>query len=269
MRNSRRTISTSSPGRERGVLRSVSNALAVLETFSVERPELGVTELSQQLHLGKSTVHRLLASLAARGYVRKNPATDRYALGLKAFEVGSRAAGRGALREVVAPYLQRLMTTTRETVHLGVLDEWDVVYIEKIESSQPLQMFSRIGRRAPLHATALGKALLAFQPDEMVERFLRRRLKSYTPATLTDPDGLRRDLERLRARGWALDTEEFALGLKCIAAPLRDHTRAVVASLGIAGPAVRLGADRVPRLAALVREAAGEASVALGFAGTR
>src|SRR3989338_6272239 len=90
MRNSRRTISTSSPGRERGVLRSVSNALAVLETFSVERPELGVTELSQQLHLGKSTVHRLLASLAARGYVRKNPGTGRYALGLKAFEAGAR-----------------------------------------------------------------------------------------------------------------------------------------------------------------------------------
>ena len=252
--------------RERGVLRSVSNALAVLEAFSVEKPELGVTELSQALGLGKSTVHRLLASLAARGYVRQNPRTERYCLGFKAFEVGSLAAGRGAIREVAGPVLERLMLASKETVHLGVLDEWDVVYIDKIESHQPLQMYSRVGRRAPLHCTALGKALLAFQPAEFVDRFLRRKLKAYTPATLTDPGALRRELLRIRGAGHALDNEEFAVGLKCIAAPLYDHTRRVVASLGIAGPAVRFADDRVPRLAALVREAAVAASAALGFA---
>ena len=250
--------------RERGVLRSVTNALAVLEAFSVEKPELGVTELSHTLGLGKSTVHRLLASLAARGYVRKNPQSERYCMGFKAFEVGSLAAGRGSIRDVVAPFLRHLMLASKETVHLGVLDEWDVVYIDKIESHQPLQMFSRVGRRAPLHCTALGKALLAFQPGELVDRFLRRRLKSYTPSTLTDPGGLRLELERIRSDGHALDDEEFAIGLKCLAAPVRDHTRDVVASLGIAGPAVRLAEERVPRLAALVREAAADASRALG-----
>ncbi len=253
-------------GRERGVLRSVTNALAVLEAFSVDKPELGVTELSQALGLGKSTVHRLLASLAARDYVRKNPQTERYCLGFKAFEVGSLVAGRGAIREVAAPFLRSLMLASKETVHLGVLDEWDVVYIDKIESHHPLQMFSRIGRRAPLHCTALGKALLAFQPADFMDRFLRRRLKAYTPSTLTDPALLRRELERVRAGGHAIDDEEFAVGLKCIAAPLRDHTRRVVASLGIAGPAVRFADERVPRLAALVREAASDASRALGFA---
>src|SRR5439155_3549906 len=107
------------------VLRSVNNALAVLESFSVERPELGVTELSPALGLGKSTVHRLLTSLAARGYVRKNPQTERYCLGFRAFEVGLLAAGRGAIREIVAPFLRRLMLASKETVHLGVLDEGD------------------------------------------------------------------------------------------------------------------------------------------------
>lgn len=107
------------------------------------------------------------------------------------------------------------MLTSKETVHLGVLDEWDVVDIDKIESHQPLQMYSRVGRRA--------------------DRFLRRRLKAYTPATLTDPGELRQELLRTRGAGHALDNEEFAVGLKCIAAPLRDHTRRVVASLGIAG----------------------------------
>jgi IclR family KDG regulon transcriptional repressor len=233
------------------VLRSVNNALAVLESFSVERPEIGVTELSQTLGLGKSTVHRLLTSLASRGYVRKNPETERYCLGFKAFEVGSLAAGRGAIRDVAAPYL-------------GVLDEWEVVYIDKIESDHPLQMYSRVGRRAPLHCTALGKSLAAWETDDWLDRFLRRRLRAYTPSTLTEPGELRRELAKIRTVRYALDGEEFALGLKCVAAPLFDHSRRVVASLGIAGPAVRLSNDRLPRLASLVRESAAAASRALG-----
>ena len=246
------------------VLRSVNNALAVLESFSIERPELGVTELSQTLGLGKSTIHRLLTSLAARGYVRKNPETERYCLGFKAFEVGSLAAGRGAIREIVAPFLRTLMLASKETVHLGVLDEWDVVYIDKIESDQPLQMYSRIGRRAPLHCTALGKVLLAWEPKEWIDRFLHRRLRAYTPSTRINPALLRQELEKIRATRHALDDVEFAVGLKCVAAPLFDHTRRVVASLGIAGPAVRLADERLPRLASLVRESAVGASRALG-----
>jgi DNA-binding IclR family transcriptional regulator len=177
------------------VLRSVNNALAVLESFSAERPEIGVTELSHTLGLGKSTVHRLLTSLAARGYVRKNPDTERYRLGFKAFEVGSLVAGRGAVREVAAPFLRSLMRATKETVHLGVLDEWEVVYIDKMESDQPLQMYSRIGRRAPLHCTALGKALVAGEPEDWLDRFLGRRLRGYTAL---DSDRARRGSSRAR-----------------------------------------------------------------------
>ena len=196
--------------------------------------------------------------------MRKNPDTERYCLGFKAFEVGSLAAGRGAIRDIAAPFLRTLMLATKETVHLGVLDDWEVVYIDKIESDQPLQMYSRVGRRAPLHCTALGKSLAAWETEDWIDRFLRRRLRSYTPSTLTEPAELRRELTKIRAARWALDGEEFALGLKCVAAPLFDHSRRVVASLGIAGPAVRLSNDRLPRLAALVRESAAGASRALG-----
>ncbi len=262
MRNSTRTLSAQ---RERAPLRSVNNALSILEAFTLDRPELGVTELARALGLGKSTVHRLLASLSLRGYVRKNPATDRYCLGLKAFEVGSVAAGQQTIRAAAAPYLQRLAAACRETVHLGVLDEWDVVYIDKIESQQVLQMYSRIGRRAPAHCTALGKALLAWEPEEALERFFRRRLRAYTPRTLTDPPALRQDLARVRARGYALDDDEFEVGLKCIAAPVRDHTRRVVASLGIASPSVRMPEERVAPLAAVVRATAADLSAALGW----
>lgn len=246
------------------VLRSVNNALAVLESFSAERPEIGVTELSHALGLGKSTVHRLLTSLAARGYVRKNPDTDRYCLGFKAFEVGSVVAGRGAIRELTAPVLRALMLSTKETVHLGVLDEWEVVYIDKIETDHPLQMYSRIGRRAPLHCTALGKSLAAWEADEWLDRFLRQRLRAYTPATLIEPAAVRREFQKIRAARYATDVEEFSVGLRCVAAPVFNRSRKVVASVGIAGPSVRLSSERLPRLVSLVRESAAAASRALG-----
>jgi DNA-binding IclR family transcriptional regulator len=156
------------------------------------------------------------------------------------------------------------MLATKETVHLGVLDEWEVVYIDKIESDQPLQMYSRVGRRAPLHCTALGKSLAAWETEEWIDRFLGRRPRAYTTATLTEPADLRRELAKIRAARYALDVEEFAQGLKCVAAPVFDHSRRVVASLGIAGPSVRLSSERLPRLAALVRETAAGASRALG-----
>ncbi len=246
------------------VLRSVNNALAVLESFSVERPEIGVTELSHALGLGKSTVHRLLTSLAARGYVRKNPDTDRYCLGFKAFEVGSVVAGRGAIRELTAPFLRALMLSTKETVHLGVLDEWEVVYIDKIDTDHPLQMYSRIGRRAPLHCTALGKSLAAWEAEEWLDRFLRQRLRAYTPSTLIEPAAVRREFQKIRAARYATDVEEFSVGLRCVAAPVFNRLRKVVASLGIAGPSVRLSSERLPRLVSLVRESAAAASRALG-----
>ncbi len=261
MRNSRSTPAR----RDRGVLRSVTNALAILEAFSLERPELGVTELGHALGLGKSTVHRLLSALAARGYVRKRPETGRYCLGLKAFEIGTLAAGQHSVRETVAPYLQRLGAATRETVHLGVLEDGTVIYIDKIESSQALQMYSRVGRRAPVHCTALGKALLAWEPEDVRERVIRRRLRAYTPNTHTDAVKLREELAQVRQLGWALDDEEFEVGLRCIAAPIRDHTRRVVASLGIASPAVRLSPERVASVAPVVSDAAAAASRALGF----
>lgn len=255
--------------RGKGILRSVDNALRLLEAFTIDRPELGVTELSRMLGFGKSTVHRLLATLLVRGYVVKNPRTEKYFLGLRAFEVGSCAANQRTAREVAAPFLQHLMTASKETVHLGVFDGWEVVYIDKIESQQTLQINSRVGLRAPIHCTALGKALLAFRPEEELVRFLRRRLRRYTARTLTDPTALRKELAAIKAKGYALDNEEFELGLKCIAAPLRDYTGEVVASVGIAGAAVRLLEERMDALINLVRLTAQRISAALGFKDVR
>lgn len=247
------------------ILQSVDHALAVLEAFDSTTPELGVTALSTRLKLAKSTVYRLLTTLAARGYVYQNPATGKYRLGLKAFEVGSLAVSQLTVREVALPFLERMRDLTKETVHLGVRDGDAVIYLEKIETPHSIRMFSRIGRRAPLHCTALGKVLLAFAPPGDATRLLRRGLRRYTPNTVTDPDVLNKELAQIREQGQALDNEEFEEGLRCVAAPLWDYTGTVVASAGVAGPHIRVTPDRVSDLIKVVREIAGEISARLGY----
>lgn len=247
------------------ILRSVDHALAVLETFDAGTPELGVTALSGRLKLAKSTVYRLLSTLASRGYVYQNPATGKYRLGLKAFEVGSLAVSQLTVREAALPFLEKLRDATKETVHLGVREADAVIYIDKIETPLAIRMYSRIGRRAPLHCTALGKVLLAFAGPAEAGRMARRDLKRYTPNTITDPDVLAKELALVRERGYALDDEEFEEGLKCVAAPLWDYTGTVVASAGIAGPHIRITSDRLQELIAVVRETAAEVSARLGY----
>jgi DNA-binding IclR family transcriptional regulator len=247
------------------ILQSVDHALAVLEAFDAGTPELGVTALSGRLKLAKSTVYRLLSTLASRGYVYQNPATGKYRLGLKTFEVGSLAVSQLTVRDVALPYLEKLRDATKETVHLGVRDGDAVIYIEKIETPHAMRMYSRTGRRAPLHCTALGKALLAFSPPAEAARLLRRGLRRYTPHTITDPQVFGKELAKVRERGYALDEEEFEEGLKCVAAPLWDYTGGVVATAGIAGPHIRITSDRLPDLIAVVREVAGEISTRLGY----
>ena len=247
------------------ILQSVDHALAVLESFDTANPELGVTALSGRLKLAKSTVYRLLSTLVARGYAYQNPATGKYRLGLKAFEVGSLAVSQLTVREVALPILEKLRDATKEAVHLGVRDGEAVIYIDKIETPHAMRMYSRTGRRAPLHCTALGKVLLAFAPAAEAARLLRRGLRRYTPNTITDPDVLGKELGKIREDGYALDEEEFEEGLKCVAAPLWDYTGVVVASAGIAGPHIRITSDRLLDLIGVVRETAGEISVRLGY----
>lgn len=248
-------------------LRSVDNALALLEVFDHSVTEMSVTELGLALGLAKSTVSRLLLTLSVRGYVMQNPVSGKYAPGLKLFELGSVAVARLTPRETARPFLEALMRTTGETVHLGVLDGDAVVYIDKIESAQPLSMYSKIGRRAPIHATSLGKAVLAFQPLAEIQAALAGAspLTRYTERTIVEPARFLAELEAVRAQGYAVDDEEFALGLRCLAVPVRDFSRRVVASVGIGGAAVRIGVVEHARLLAEVLETAHAISKRLGF----
>jgi DNA-binding IclR family transcriptional regulator len=246
-------------------IRSVAHSLKLVDALAAGDQGRGVTELSGTLRLAKSTVYRLLQTLVGHGYVVQDPASGRYHLGLKFLELGALVSNRLSILTIARPHLQRLMEATNETVHLGLLEGIEVVYADKIECSRTIRMYSRVGRRSPLHCTALGKALLAHQPEATLRELLRTRLQRQTARTITTAQALRAELQQVRKQGYADDNEEFEEGLRCLAAPIRDHTGTVAASLGIAGPAARVEAARLPELIKLVRDAAEAVSAALGY----
>jgi IclR family transcriptional regulator, KDG regulon repressor len=246
-------------------IQAIERAVSILNAFSPEDPELGVTELAERLGLHKSTVHRFMVNLDAAGLVERNPRTGRYRLGLRIFELGGLVMQQMNLWDEALPFLEGLVHDTGETGHLAVLDGGEAIYIERVEARRALRVPSAIGRGYPAHATNLGKVLLADLARERVEAIVADRgLAAYTPHTITDLPRLEAELERIRALGYAVDNEEYDEGLRCIGAPVRDHSGHVVAALGIGGPVTRITPDRVDPLAELVMTAARGLSRRLG-----
>lgn len=246
----------------------LERALAILETLAGEESEPTLIELSERLGLHKSTVHRLLVVLEQYRLVERNQHGGGYRLGLKLFELGSKAVARLDLRERARPYLEQLVYETGETAHLCILDHGEALCLEKVEPPRSVRVPTNIGQRHPAHCTAVGKALLAFLPDSKLDDLIKRRgLRAYTRNTITTPAQLKEDLERVRRLGYAVDNEEVEEWLRCIGAPVRDYSGEVVASISIAGPNFRLTDDKIPMLAKVVIETADQLSAELGYRG--
>jgi len=244
---------------------AVDAALSILETLGGVH-EMSLTELARNLGSGKSSVYRLLVTLARRGYVEKNPQSERYRLTHRLFAVGSPAADRFGLREAAHPIMERLAAQTGETVNLGILDGTRVLNLHKVESRHLLRMHLTVGSGVPAHATALGKVLLAtLEPAELTRRLRGRRLECLTQRTIGDRTALRSALAQVREQGFAVDDEECSLGLRCVAAPIVDRQGLVVAALSISGPTQRLPHSALTRLVEAVRGAARELSHRLGY----
>jgi DNA-binding IclR family transcriptional regulator len=193
--------------------------------------------------------------------------TGQYRLGTKLIELAGRALEAMSVARVAKPQLEDLVATTGETAHLMVFDANEGLYVEKVESPRSFRMPSQVGRRIPLHCTGVGKALLAYLPPEDVERVIAERgLPALSPNTITTPRALAKELATIRDRGYAVDAEEIELGLRCIAAPVFDHTGSVAASISIAGPSARVTPSREAELALRVMAAAAEISRQLGHA---
>lgn len=258
----------SAAGRYR--IQAVERVVAILGAFSPESPELGVTEIAERLGLHKSTVHRFLVNLEAAGLVERTPRTQRYRLGLRIFELGGLVLQQMSLWDEALPFLEGLVRDSGETGHLAVLDNGEAIYIEKVETRRALRIPSAMGRGYPAHATSLGKVLLADLPAVEVRRILAERgMRSYTRNTVTDPERLLGELARVRESGYAIDDEEYDEGLRCIGAPILDHTGQVVAAIGIGGPVTRVTPARVADLADLVIGAARGLSRRLGAGQSR
>jgi IclR family KDG regulon transcriptional repressor len=222
---------------------TLAKGLGVLEALA-DAEDAGLSDLARRIGVSGPTLFRLLATLAACGYVEKSE-SNRYRLTLKAWEIGARAARRIGLREQARPHLERLARELDETVHLSVLRGDGIVIVDKADCANPVRVDTYVGLRAPLHCSATGKAILAFLPPATADRLLPAHLPRYTPATICDRGALQRELGQVRRQGWARNREEWRAGVCAAAVPVRDADLAVVAALSVTVPTSRFGAEQV------------------------
>ncbi|GIJ76253.1 DNA-binding transcriptional regulator, IclR family [Micromonospora phaseoli] len=233
-----------------------SRLLAVLGAFDAAHPALTLSEIARRSGLPLATTHRLVAELVA-GRALARAADSRYTIGVRLWEAGLLSPLHTRLREVALPYLQELHTAVRENVHLAVRDGDEALYVEKVTGHRSVPTVSRAGGRLPLHATGVGKALLAYAPPEVVAAHLRRPLRRCTAYTVTEPGRLARELATVRERGWARTHEEMTLGSCSVAVPVRGADGAVQAAIGVVGHSLGAAPQRlVPALLAAAERVA-------------
>ncbi len=224
-----------------------------------------LTDLADQSGMAPSTVHRLLTSLAQHGMVTHDGETGAWTIGVKAFEIGTAYLRFRKLGTISRPFLKQLMEGCGETANIGIEDDGDVVFISQVESHAPMRAFFRPGRRGPIHASGIGKAILSTWPDARIEALLAgRELQHFTDKTRDSLPLLLGDIAKIRARGFSIDDEEHTLGMRCVAAPIFDEYGEAVAGISVSGPAVRLPDAKVDALGPVVRTAAEGVTKAMG-----
>src|ERR1700688_70696 len=247
---------------------ALQRGLRLLQLFSESPHGLTAKQVAGRSRLPVSTVHRFLANLEGAGYLNCG-GDGMYHLGIACFAIGQAALGQLDIRRVSLPYLQELNRQTRETLHLTVRHGLSAVYVEKLDSPEPLRIHSRIGAAVPLYCTAVGKVMLAYMPDEERARGLPQlALKRLTPNTVGNLQELEAELYRVRKNGYACDLEEHELHIRCVAAPIWDHAGGVNASLSITAPTVRMAVSRLRQLAPLIQTAGLQISRELGYQAT-
>jgi DNA-binding IclR family transcriptional regulator len=244
-------------------VQSIRRAFAVLEALG-ERGDLGVTEVSKATDFTPSTAHRLLITLVDCGYVSQDPRTSKYRLAGRLVDLASRVPDRWAeLRQIARPHLEALKAATGESANLVVLVDRDVVYIDQVEGTRSLRMFTEPGHRTLAHTTGAGKAILAYRDADSLSDMYPEKLATMTPRTIGTLAELEIDLGRARERGYAVDDEEHEVGVSCVAAAVDDESGAAIAALSISGPTPRMINANTPELGRLLRRHAADVSLAL------
>lgn len=227
-------------------VKSLVKAMRVLECFSVEQPELGVSQLAQMTGLYKSTVHNILSTFRDMGYILFNAQTSKYSLGLGLLHFSYVINTQMEIGKVFLPFLHEIANETGELCYFGVPDGKDVLYIESASPNGTSVRYIR-GEKAPLYCTGIGKAMLAFLPNP--QEHIPDKMTSFTEHTLVNKDLLLQDLEEIRRRGFSIDNMEHEFGVKCVAVPVFDHTKRLIAAISVSAPSLRIADDDMPKIA--------------------
>jgi IclR family transcriptional regulator, acetate operon repressor len=247
-----------------GSVQALDRGLALLEIIA-QADGLSLTDIAQRAGLAPSTAHRILTTLKAAGFVHCDAAHGSYLIGVKAFKIGSAFLRNRKLVDVARGVMRDLMAASGETTCLGIENDSHVVYVAQLESHHAIRAFHRPGARGLMHASSLGKAMLAWLPDAEITGILHRvGLPRRTERTIGDPQALLADLARTRQRGWAIDDEEKADGMRCAGAPVFNEHAEVIGALSVSGPTVRLTHERLGELGPLVKRAAAELTDRVG-----
>ena len=249
------------------IIQSLDKGLQLLETIENETYPVTLHTLWLKLGWDKSTIFRLCATLEKRGYIRKDPVSKEYSLGLKIFGLYESIMNNMDVQKISKQYLVRLSRETGESAHLGLVFEKSIVFIDKVlgKTSPPVNV--QIGGREPMHCTALGKAFLSALPREEAEQLIQPPLEKHTQNSITGIAALAQELETIAGRGYAVDNEEYIEGVRCTAAPIISRSGAPAAAIGISAPADRFPAYKTDSYGILVQKAAGEISRVLGYSG--
>lgn len=245
--------------------KSLDKALSILDIFNSSNAKMSVTEIAEKYDTNPSSLYPILHTLEKHGYLKRD-GDKRYSLGLAFPKKGRLVLERLNLPTESRADLERLGEVAQKTVHLGYLSDNQVVYLDKVESKSGIRMYSSPGKTAPLHATALGKAILAHLPEEETENILKSQsLTAKTDNTITSLDQLKQEFSEIKQSGYALDDEEFEEGIKCIAAPIHRHDGRVESAVSLTGLAAQMGDRKVEELATLVIKHARNISSKLGY----
>lgn len=246
------------------LLGSLRKGLEVIDCFA-RQETWSLAELTAALRQSKPTVFRILHTLEDFGYLAKDQVTGRYMLSLRFHTLGSTAVRHEHLRWQALPPLQDLARDTGETVHVGILYDGEAICVQAVDGTRLVRMHAFVGKRTPAHASALGKVLLSHRPDSDIDALRTTKgFPRFTRHTITDPATLREALQRVRAQGWALDDEEMEFGLRCLGAPITDHTGRVCACVAVSAPASRMEPARIRELIPQVQATAKRISRMLG-----
>ncbi len=254
--------------RDTHIIQSLDKGLFVLELVEQATQPVGLNDLKLSLGWDKATIHRILTTLERRGFLLRNPVTKKYTLGLKVYGLYDSLLRTFDIHETTHAFLMKVAEHTGEATHLAVAVGKEIVFIDRIASTEVLSVNTQIGAREPMFCTALGRALLAFVPQAETESFLPRPIVKYTSHTITSAAALKAELAAVREAGFAIESEEYVDGIRCVASPILNHERMPIGAVGVSGPVNRITTQRAARFGSFIRKVAFQISELAGWDGS-